>query len=98
MDEASRRYREFCDRVGSILADEDAIGITAGNPDPEGEYAGEAAEIARRFLNLEQASGPPTQGALTQIVTEVFRREFEEEIDPDQAARIARRILELPGP
>jgi hypothetical protein len=78
--------------IAEILADEDLMRITDGNPDPVGEYSGEAAEIARRVTIALRGLGAVDREFIAGVVADVFKSEFEVDIEPGEGARIAARI------
>lgn len=81
--------------VAEILAEADVMRITEGNPDPVGEYEGEAAEIVRRMLRAEQDGRTVDQGSVALALQEVFHREFEVSLDAERAAELAAKILRV---
>lgn len=68
------------------------MNLAEGHPDIVGEYAGEAAEIVRRMLAPPVRIGSRRRKDLPRVLFEVFRAQFEVEMAPEEARRIARRI------
>jgi hypothetical protein len=86
------QYESLCRLIAEILADEDLVRITDGNPDPVGEYFVEAAEIVRRVMVGLQRPRLVNQKFIANVVSEVFKEKFEVDISCNEAARIASRI------
>ena len=86
------QYETLCRRVAEILADADLVRITDENPDPVGEYSGEAAEIVRRIMVALRNPQGVDQELIKSVVVDVFKSEFEVDIASDEAAHIASRI------
>ena len=86
---------KLCRQIAEVLAGEDVMKITVGNPDPVGEYTGEAAEIARR-LRVDMKNGRSTEPVhIAGVVREVFRREFDQDIGADCAREIVDKLKPL---
>jgi hypothetical protein len=66
--------------------------ITEENPDPVDEYSGEASEIARRVMVALRTPQVVDQVFIASVVSDVFRSEFEVEIESTEAIQIASRI------
>ncbi len=66
--------------------------ITDGNPDPVDEYSIEASEIVRRVTTALRTPQVVDQSLIAAIVSDVFRSEFEVEIESSEAFQIASRI------
>lgn len=88
----TEQYELMCKRVAVILADEDLIGIAEDNPDPIGEYAGEAAEIVRRAIVPLRTPIVVDLAFMARVVMDVFKSEFEIDIASNEAERIAGKI------
>ncbi|HEX5376062.1 MAG TPA: hypothetical protein VFW48_07880 [Solirubrobacterales bacterium] len=88
-------HDKLCRQIAEVLASEDVMNITVGNPDPVGEYAGEAAEIVRR-VRVGVKNGQSTEPVhIAGVVREVFRREFDQDIGAGYAREIADRLKPL---
>lgn len=79
--------------IAIVLADEDVMGITDGNPDPIGEYRNEAEAICRSLESRRRAGEEIDRDRVAEVVSAVFERWFEQTLASDDAGRIAARII-----
>lgn len=87
--EKSDQYQQLCERTAEILADVDPMRITISNPNPQEEYAAEAAEISRSILRRTMKGEVLEKKFVATVVLDVFQRQFDEDIGLDCAETIA---------